>query len=176
MSVEVFEHQDCPRCGGEGRIPTYSNVQGGVCFKCGGLKRILTAHGKRDVERYRAAVDAVVVKPVSELVAGQAVQLRDFKKYVPVTSVQIGPSEQGRYETRGTNEPLGPVIYDQVYIIRTQWEVTIDTHCMLGKYKTDRFEIPPDGTVRIHQGDAMPKREDFVTVSRAAKKQSKVAA
>jgi len=28
--------QNCPRCGGSGRIPSYSHIKAGECFKCHG--------------------------------------------------------------------------------------------------------------------------------------------
>ena len=28
--------RDCPRCGGSGRIPSYSHIKAGECFKCHG--------------------------------------------------------------------------------------------------------------------------------------------
>jgi RecJ-like exonuclease len=30
----------CPKCEGHGTIRAYSNVQGGVCFKCGGAGKV----------------------------------------------------------------------------------------------------------------------------------------
>ena len=32
----------CPKCEGHGTIRAYSNVQGGVCFKCGGSGEVAT--------------------------------------------------------------------------------------------------------------------------------------
>lgn len=31
---------DCPRCGGKGHIPSYEHVAEGVCFQCGGAKKV----------------------------------------------------------------------------------------------------------------------------------------
>jgi hypothetical protein len=28
--------RNCPRCGGSGRIPSYSHIKAGECFKCHG--------------------------------------------------------------------------------------------------------------------------------------------
>lgn len=44
-SIPIYGHNGqliqlenfCDRCGGSGYLPEYSHVQGGVCFKCGGL-------------------------------------------------------------------------------------------------------------------------------------------
>lgn len=30
------ETHRCPKCGGEGRLPNYSHIKGGECFRCGG--------------------------------------------------------------------------------------------------------------------------------------------
>jgi hypothetical protein len=30
---------NCPRCGGSGRIPSYSHIKAGECFKCHGSGR-----------------------------------------------------------------------------------------------------------------------------------------
>lgn len=41
--VEVEEDNDdniCPKCGGTGYIPQYSNVDNGICWECGGSGRI----------------------------------------------------------------------------------------------------------------------------------------
>lgn len=37
---------DCPRCEGKGEIPAFRNVQGGVCFKCGGCGKTATRPAK----------------------------------------------------------------------------------------------------------------------------------
>jgi hypothetical protein len=31
--------RDCPRCGGSGRIPSYSHIKAGECFRCHGSGR-----------------------------------------------------------------------------------------------------------------------------------------
>ena len=33
---------ECPRCCGKGHIAAYSNVQGGVCFRCAGTGKVAT--------------------------------------------------------------------------------------------------------------------------------------
>lgn len=40
-----LESKVCSRCGGEGKLWHFSNVHGGVCFKCNGAKNILTKRG-----------------------------------------------------------------------------------------------------------------------------------
>lgn len=36
--IDFEELIPCDRCNGSGNFPEYSNVQGGVCFKCGGKR------------------------------------------------------------------------------------------------------------------------------------------
>jgi hypothetical protein len=49
----MFESHVCSKCGGEGKIWTYSNVMGGTCFKCGGRGRTLTPRGQKAQAHYR---------------------------------------------------------------------------------------------------------------------------
>lgn len=44
MANLLFEHTECTRCGGSGKMP-YS-VEGGRCFKCGGVGATLTKRGR----------------------------------------------------------------------------------------------------------------------------------
>ena len=46
----MAETYPCVRCGGKGRLPSFSNVLGGVCFKCGGSGRQATKPAARGVK------------------------------------------------------------------------------------------------------------------------------
>lgn len=56
---------DCSRCGGTGRLPQFSNVIGGTCFKCHGSGR--SASSKRDTTIVRFVASA------RELASGERV-------------------------------------------------------------------------------------------------------
>ena len=65
-----LESKPCSRCGGEGKLWHFSNVHGGVCFKCNGAKNILT---KRGAEASRYLVELRSVR-ADALVVGQLVR------------------------------------------------------------------------------------------------------
>lgn len=41
----AIESKPCSRCGGDGKLHHFGHVHGGVCFKCNGVKNIMTKRG-----------------------------------------------------------------------------------------------------------------------------------
>jgi peptidoglycan hydrolase-like protein with peptidoglycan-binding domain len=65
----MFESKVCSKCGGEGKIWTYSNVMGGVCFKCQGRGRTLTPRGQKANGYYKGLLST----PANELKPGDKI-------------------------------------------------------------------------------------------------------
>lgn len=152
---DFFETVTCSRCGGEGRILTYSNVEGGICFKCGGSKRTFTARGERDLAAYRAAVDAVTVKPVASVKIGDAVRSDNMRKYVPVVAISEPWLSSWTTDSDGTKHESFSV---EVTLDHAVWH---DLHCPLS-YRGEKFTIGTNDTIRIYPGaDKLPKAESF---------------
>ncbi len=167
-TYEVFESTECSRCSGQGRILGFSNTMGGICFKCNGQKYQLTKRGARDNERYRAAVDAVTLRPLADLQPGMNAKISDMKKYHVVESIS-GPVPSacghaikdadavGGYKLTEDGKTL--FVHEPVMIVRFKSEIVLNGP--LGKYKQQEFEVGLSAEIRIHAGDAMPKAEDF---------------
>jgi len=139
---EIFETQACGRCGGSGHY-SYCQMYGTKCFKCAGRAWEFTKHGQQDYNRWREAVDAVTVKPVTELKVGDYCKAwSDFRKYVKVVAIEVTAS--GCYD----------ITFDR--------EIAIPTPVGVAKQRS--FNVAANDTVRIHPGnELMPKAEDFVT-------------
>lgn len=169
---DIFESITCSRCGGEGRLFVYSNVQGGTCFKCNGAKRTFTDRGQRDLAAYRAAVDAVTLKPVTAVKPGDAVRSDNMKKYVPVVAISeprisswSWPTESAGPQPKDAifpthEDPKGWTVHYSVDITLDR-EVWHDLSCPL-TYKGATFTIGTDDQIRIYPGaESMPKAESF---------------
>lgn len=66
---ETHAQEVCGRCGGQGRIPSYGHVEGGICFKCNGspLGAIADiASLKEKAERLRIAQEKREAKRMAE--------------------------------------------------------------------------------------------------------------
>jgi hypothetical protein len=144
---DVFETRTCPRCGGEGRLIQFSNVIGGQCFRCGGAGRIFTDRGAEDLKRYRDAVDAATLRPVTEVKAGDAVRSRNMKRFVPVVAV---------------SEPRASCFQGkQAVDITLNHPVWHDLGCPLS-YKGEEFSIGADELIAVWPGkENMPDIEAF---------------
>jgi hypothetical protein len=60
----------CPKCEGHGTIRAYSNVQGGVCFKCGGSGRVAAKPASRSINfAFVYAGDVVMHRPAKSKAA-----------------------------------------------------------------------------------------------------------
>lgn len=160
---EIFESYECHRCSGAGRIHGFSHVLGGVCFQCNGSRYLFTRTGQRDYDAWRAAVDELVTKPVTDVQPGVAVQLRGFRKYYPVTSIE-GPVSLGYGQIID-----GETVWTQGYKITFGREISVDTGTPLGAMKQQTWDVPCDSTVRIHPGQGLiPKAETFDSRQRVA--------
>lgn len=40
--IPAGRSEDCPKCGGLGRIPEFHHIAGGVCFRCNGARKALS--------------------------------------------------------------------------------------------------------------------------------------
>ena len=148
---DVFECSACYKCGGDGRIAGFGHVLGGVCFACGGDGYKFTRRGASDYERYRSAVDAATLRPVSQVVAGDAVAVPGMmRKYYRVTHIDRVPATC--WET-GKPRP-------DAHILHFSHEFQISGPL---PYKTDRLEVALDAEVHIWAGEAMPNATDFAT-------------
>lgn len=172
---EIFESATCWKCGGSGRIITFSHVLGGVCFACDGIGHKLTTRGAKDYQAWRDAVDAVTMRPFADLKPGMFAKIpgQSFPRYYPVEAIS-GPvtSSVGhavKDESTGTwqvDEAGNTVfVHDSVYIVRFARPVV--SWGPLGKSETLEYEVKPDSMVQIHAGDAMPKADDFDTRKKA---------
>src|SRR5271166_1934182 len=101
MKPPVFEHKNCWKCGGKGRIPHYSYILGGVCFACGGAGYKLTKHGQLDHARYRAAVDAIALRKVADVKVGDFVRDSSMAKYAKVIAIEPAASYQSGHTVNG---------------------------------------------------------------------------
>ncbi len=156
---EVFESAPCSRCcGNPDAFRVFGHVAGGRCLKCMGALRVFTKRGQRDYDAWRAAVDAIVVKPLAELKVGDWVKLTGMSKHVPVAAI----SEVYHAGTGSTN---GVVTEHYAVTVTLDREVRIDTGTPLGTYKTREFTCYVGDTVRIHPGPEfeLPKAQDFAT-------------
>lgn len=149
---EIFETVTCSRCGGEGRILTFSNVLGGICFRCNGGKVTFTRRGQRDRDAYTAACDAITVKPVSQVKVGDFVRSDNMSKYASVLAI-------GEPVLSGWSGPeMTPHYSVEITLSRAVWH---DLHCPL-TYKGDKFSASCEGTIRIHPGNGiLPGAETF---------------
>lgn len=81
-----YESETCTRCGGSGHY-SYNQISGTRCFKCRGTKVQLTKRGAAA----KAYADAMLNKPVEEVLPGQLVQYVDVlagKRYRYCTLVE----------------------------------------------------------------------------------------
>jgi hypothetical protein len=164
LAKDIFATESCSRCGGSGQY-SYCQMYGTRCFKCGGAGWQFTKRGKADYERWRAAVDAITTKPVTELRVGDSAKAsKDFRRYYPVKSIE-GP-------TRGHwgRVVAGETIWSEVYKI--SFEKPIVCNGPLGRYEQQDWDVEVTGTVQIHPGaNLMPQAESFVTKPRQKKTQ-----
>lgn len=65
----LFENETCGRCGGSGNY-SYCQRYGTTCFKCSGVKAVLTKRGTAAQAYYRSLLS----KPVSELKPGMIIE------------------------------------------------------------------------------------------------------
>ena len=91
----AFESKVCSKCGGEGKIFTYSNVLGGVCFKCGGRGRVLTKKGRAAQSYY----NDLLSKRSDELAPGDKIYQEGVpgftsSKWQTVTGLEHVPAEK----------------------------------------------------------------------------------
>ena len=132
-----FETRACCRCGGSGNY-SYCPGYGTTCFRCKGRGEEYTARGQRDYDAWRAAVDAVMEKPVEAVRVGDYVKVDSYwPKYYQVADIDV---------TDG-------------YRLTFSREVAVPTP--VGVIRERVWEVPAGATVRIHAGDKMPKPEAF---------------
>jgi hypothetical protein len=89
---ELFEVENCGRCGGTGKY-SFNLVDLDRCYGCNGSGWKYTKRGKRQVEAYKSAL----VKPASEVKVGDRVS-PGKSKFFTVISIEILP---GHYKTNG---------------------------------------------------------------------------
>ena len=156
-AYELFESYECDRCSGQGVIRAFSGVWGGRCFKCSGAKQVFTKRGRRDYDAWRAAVDAIVLRPATDVVPGSFVKLTGMRKYVEVAAVEADGS------TSTATSLEGVVTSHTGLKVRLVKTVRIDTGTMLGSYDTDSINVWNTDTVRIHPGvgHELPKAAEF---------------
>lgn len=91
----LFEHTTCSRCAGSGTY-SYCQMWGSTCFKCKGSGVVLTKRGAAA----QAYLEALRVKPVSEVKVGDLVRFDLFTKRVFARVESIEPDQlnpgQGR--------------------------------------------------------------------------------
>lgn len=86
MARLVFDMQDCGRCGGSGRMPF--SVHNGVCFKCNGNGKAMTAKGRRAYAAMLEVQKDLCSVPASALVPGDRI-LNSDNRVVTVTEVKV---------------------------------------------------------------------------------------
>lgn len=165
---DIFESTPCTRCyGNAGAFQRFGHVAGGRCLKCMGQLRNLTRHGQKNYDAWRAAVDAVTVKPFSALKVGDYVRLDNFKKYYKVTAISEA-HESGRWTNRDSQTGVET---SGVYMrVDLTFDRKISIPTVVGPFTSDTWEADPHATIRIHPGaEHMPQPEAFVTVKKARK-------
>jgi len=150
---DTFESYECPKCSGQRYIHGFSHVANGVCFLCSGAGHKFTRRGQRDYHAWRAAVDALVTRPVTDVTPGVHVQLSGFAKYHKVSAIER-PVQLG-YGTVVNGE----TVWAQCY--RLTFERPVSIASPVGRITEQTWEVEA-ATVRIHPGaDLMPKARDF---------------
>ena len=166
---DIFETVTCSRCAGEKRLPQYSNVIGGTCFKCSGTGKTYTKRGAADLARYREAVRAATMRPVRDVKVGDAVRSDNMKRFVPV--IAIGePVRSGWTAKPGKPAEImwattNPEWFDETFSIEITLDHAVwhDLRCPL-TYKGDKFSIGLDGEIGVWPGaENMPVAESFDT-------------
>lgn len=88
----VFDSTPCTRCGGTGQMP-YA-VYGGVCLKCRGAKRRLTAKGRAATKRYLAWREAALQFPITRVTEGMVIRLAGHPDpFAPVLRVGFSSAQ-----------------------------------------------------------------------------------
>ena len=89
MTKPLFEHQTCPRCGGDGKF-SYNQIDGDTCYGCGGSGYQLTARG-RATQNYLSAMRKVPVEQVKvgDLIRYDGIFSRTFRT---VTAIEAFPA------------------------------------------------------------------------------------
>ena len=157
---ETLESYECPKCLGKGHIYGFSHVAGGVCFTCNGSRYVFTRRGRHDYDAWRAAVDALVIRPVTDLTPGCSVQLPGFSRYYQVATIE------GPIALSYGSIVNGELVPAQGYRLTFTRPVAISTP--VGVINETTWEVCSP-TVRIHPGQGnMPTAESFDSRRRAA--------
>ena len=105
MAKPLFEHHECGRCGGSGRMPF--SVANGVCFGCGGSGGQLTKRGAA-AQRY---LDDLRSVPVANVKVGDKVWIEIFlpggNVRSPIEIDRIETGESGSIEISGIRKKDG---------------------------------------------------------------------
>lgn len=135
-----IERETCSRCGGTGRMPFA--VYGGVCFKCGGQKFVLTKRGA-EAERYLRELRS---RPARELGVGQVIRVQSitmsgasFSYFAPITELEIVTPETSSMKA----------LIDGVWQQTDVGQVKITTTS--AKFGSHVFHSAPDAMVRVGQ-------------------------
>ena len=104
MKTTVFDHNECGRCGGVGHFNCWSHIYGGTCFRCHGNGFVLTRHGKADAARYRKAIDAATLHPITDVQVGDHVKLPSDSRYAIVKAIGERMPDTSRYLDQKTGE------------------------------------------------------------------------
>lgn len=159
---DIFESVTCSRCGGNpDTFRRFGHVIGGRCLKCNGNLREFTRHGQADYDRYRAAVDAVTLRPLESIKPGDFVRLRDMRSYAEVAEVS-GPVQTGAYIKQ---DEQGNRIEDPIYHITVTFVKPVRVDSVVFSYTGREVsqQLLPGSVVRVRPAEGMPKAEDFVT-------------
>src|ERR1035437_5573481 len=99
----LFENETCSRCGGSGNY-SYCATHGTRCFKCHGLKVVLTKRGAV-AQRYLVELQTVAMK---DLKAGQVIECTGvlnggglYSYKAPIVSIE--PSDSVKHVSSNTN-------------------------------------------------------------------------
>jgi hypothetical protein len=152
---EIFESMPCTRCYGHANAFSCFNVYAGKCFKCSGALFILTKHGQKNYNTWRAACDAITLKTVADVKVGDYIKMIGCSmKYVKVVKLEQG----GKYTSRSNGgETSGHYI---------DIELEIGVYSGLAQFgKCKDFSLCADSQIHIHPGVGitLPKADDFVT-------------
>lgn len=157
---EIFDSVACSRCGGNPAAwSRFGHVANGKCLKCGGGLFNFTKHGRRDYDRWRAAVDALTVKPLAELKVGDHVRVGDMPRYVEV--VAIGAPHANSWTIRDGVRHENLVV--DITLAREIFFPSMLPGIPGYKSAEVQAQAGPGATVRIWPGSPLPAPQDYVT-------------
>ena len=86
--TRYFVDSTCPRCGGRGIIPCYGDIDGGICFECGGAG---VAHRPQEIKVYTPEHEAKLAADREKRAqARHNAKLADFKAHMADRLKELG--------------------------------------------------------------------------------------